>query len=358
MKRTKLHNSSKFENIPKDVFDHCIFPHLEIVTLLYCISVLKKRFYQLVSSKNTILWNELLFRDIKRKDFEIIKCLLRNSKNPFYAYKQLYSISFKIILHHVEFKRFLKHQENIYPSFRKYSRVGTVVYTSTLDTYETFSAFDLSPILELPKNFYSSSENISRILQQFRKVFLRNINYYGQTVNLKPDGKGTMYFENGNKYVGDWKNDKKEGQGTYTWNNGNKYVGNCKNDKIEGQGTYTWNDGEQYVGNWKNDNAEGQGTFTWNNGEQYVGNWKNGKKEGQGTIFHVNGNKYVGNWKNDKLQGQGIFTWKNEDSYSCIWKEFHPSIHGIFTYSNGKIFKGTILSAAYKISGILIIEKE
>ena len=33
------------------------------------------------------------------------------------------------------------------------------------------------------------------------------------------EGKGIMYYNNGDRYEGDWKNDKKEGKGKYYYKN-------------------------------------------------------------------------------------------------------------------------------------------
>ena len=41
--------------------------------------------------------------------------------------------------------------------------------------------------------------------------------------NGKKEGKGRIYYKNGDKYEGDGKNNKKEGKGIYYWNNGNTY---------------------------------------------------------------------------------------------------------------------------------------
>ena len=52
------------------------------------------------------------------------------------------------------------------------------------------------------------------------------------------EGKGIIYFNNGDRYEGDWKNDKKEGKGIFYFNNGDRYEGDFKNDTFEGKGIY------------------------------------------------------------------------------------------------------------------------
>ena len=56
--------------------------------------------------------------------------------------------------------------------------------------------------------------------------------YIGQVLNGVPDGKGIMYFNNGDRYEGEWKNNIKEGRGIYYWNNGDIYEGDYKNGMI------------------------------------------------------------------------------------------------------------------------------
>jgi hypothetical protein len=45
----------------------------------------------------------------------------------------------------------------------------------------------------------------------------------GQFKKNKKNGKGTLYFDNGNKYIGDWIDDQKAGNGIFLWSNDNRY---------------------------------------------------------------------------------------------------------------------------------------
>ena len=81
-----------------------------------------------------------------------------------------------------------------------------------------------------------------------------------------------------------------------------KYVGQIVNGLIEGKGTMFWDDGDRYEGDWKNGKMEGKGIYYCNNGDRYEGDWKNDLKEGKGIMFYTNGNKVEGIWKNDKLE--------------------------------------------------------
>ena len=47
--------------------------------------------------------------------------------------------------------------------------------------------------------------------------------YIGQLKEGIREGRGTIYWENGDKYEGEWKNDKNHGKGIYYYNAGDRY---------------------------------------------------------------------------------------------------------------------------------------
>ena len=49
--------------------------------------------------------------------------------------------------------------------------------------------------------------------------------YKGQMVGGKPQGKGSVVFENGNLYEGDFSKGKRQGYGVYTFADGERYEG-------------------------------------------------------------------------------------------------------------------------------------
>ena len=77
---------------------------------------------------------------------------------------------------------------------------------------------------------------------------------------------------------------------TENYNNG-KYIGEFNNGKREGKGTYYFNDGERYEGDWKNNKQEGKGIYYYKNGNKYDGDWKNNIKEGRGVFYFINRRK-------------------------------------------------------------------
>lgn len=47
--------------------------------------------------------------------------------------------------------------------------------------------------------------------------------YEGDNRNMKPQGKGTFYFYNGDRYFGTWQDGKMHGKGVYYFNNRSRY---------------------------------------------------------------------------------------------------------------------------------------
>ena len=88
-------------------------------------------------------------------------------------------------------------------------------------------------------------------------------------------------MENGEYYIGQWKKDLKNGKGTLYYPNGNiQYEGDWVNNKKEGNGKYILEDGEYYKGEWKNGSINGKGTLYYSNGNiQYEGDFINGEFE-------------------------------------------------------------------------------
>ena len=67
--------------------------------------------------------------------------------------------------------------------------------------------------------------------------------YEGDRKNNLKEGKGILYFQNGDKYEGEFKNDKMDGKGVLYYANGEKFKGKFKEDKKIGKGKYFFKDG-------------------------------------------------------------------------------------------------------------------
>ena len=55
--------------------------------------------------------------------------------------------------------------------------------------------------------------------------------YTGDWAKDKMDGRGTMYFENGDKYEGMWRENLRFGKGKLVYNDGDMYIGQWNLDK-------------------------------------------------------------------------------------------------------------------------------
>ena len=131
----------------------------------------------------------------------------------------------------------------------------------------------------IEKKFDLESKNLL-----FRGEIYKNGNsYFGQFLNNKPHGFGTLIDEDGNKYIGQWENGEMNGQGTYIWGPNSKksvdrYIGQWINNKKSGFGKLISSDGEIYIGEFLNNKKHGQGISISPGKEKEFGEWKNGKR--------------------------------------------------------------------------------
>ena len=179
------------------------------------------------------------------------------------------------------------------------------------------------PLIQLLENYILNNEE--------KIIYENGIYYIGQFENNRPNGKGKLYYNNGNiLYEGDFINGKREGFGKYIdkngdvyegqWLNGKKhgegkifykngdllYEGDFVKGKKEGKGKYIYKNFNYYIGQWLNDLPDGTGTIYYKNGDiLYEGEFVKGKYEGLGKFIHKNGNYYIGDFVNDKRHGKG-----------------------------------------------------
>ena len=91
-----------------------------------------------------------------------------------------------------------------------------------------------------------------------QEINYNNGRYIGQILNGLPEGKGIIYYGNGNRYEGEWKNGKYEGKGIASWNDGDRYEGDFRNGKTEGKGIYYYHNGDRSMGDYHNDKQIGK----------------------------------------------------------------------------------------------------
>ena len=60
-----------------------------------------------------------------------------------------------------------------------------------------------------------------------------------------------------------------------------KYIGEVVNGVPEGKGIIYWKDGERYEGKWKNVERDGKVINFWPEGDRYEGKWKKNKNDGK-----------------------------------------------------------------------------
>ena len=167
----------------------------------------------------------------------------------------------------------------------------------------------------ITKKFDLESKNLL-----FRGEVYKNGNsYFGQFLNNKPHGFGTLIDADGNKYIGQWENGEMNGHGTYIWGPNSKktilFIFKSKSRRS----------GDKYIGQWKNGEMNGQGTYIWGpnskkNGDRYIGQWIKGKKSGFGKLISSDGNIYIGEFLNNKKYGQGVFISPGREKEFGEWK--------------------------------------
>jgi len=125
----------------------------------------------------------------------------------------------------------------------------------------------------------------------YRNTTNKRIKYIGQVLNGVPEGKGIMFWKNGERYEGEWKNDNKDGKGIYYFLDGDRYEGNYKNGLREGKGIEYYSNGDRYEGDYRNDKREGKGIEYYSNGDRYEGEWNNNNRDGKGIYYFSKGDR-------------------------------------------------------------------
>lgn len=132
----------------------------------------------------------------------------------------------------------------------------------------------------------------------FKTVQGVNYRYEGYLKDGRKHGRGTMYFDSGDRYEGEWQNDRKHGRGSYFYA-----------------------DGDRYEGEWRADNMHGRGVYFFKSGNRYEGSWQGDKKHGPGVYYFKNGDRWEGAYSNDKKHGRSVYKWANGGSVQEIWKD-------------------------------------
>ena len=137
--------------------------------------------------------------------------------------------------------------------------------------------------------------------------------FIGPIFNYFKNGyKYKIILENGDYYIGEIKNKLKNGKGKLYYRNGNiKYEGEFVADKFEGNGKYIEENGKYYIGQWKNNKKHGKGKYLKNIGyifssTLFEGEYLNGIRfNGKGKEYYDNDKiKFEGEYLNGKRNGK------------------------------------------------------
>ena len=110
----------------------------------------------------------------------------------------------------------------------------------------------------------------------------KRVEYFGDVLDFKKNGKGEEICKDEYKYVGDFSNDMKHGFGKLEFfESGEIYEGQFDKDEINGKGKYIWNNGEEYEGDFVKGIKHGKGIYKWPDGCKYEGDYNNGIRQGK-----------------------------------------------------------------------------
>ena len=158
--------------------------------------------------------------------------------------------------------------------------------------------------MSLNTNYDKYDEGIEHIvIYNNKNCDNKKFNHIKNKILFKSNNKNKFekvkHHSEGFMYIGEWKNDMRKGNGTfYNPNTKDKYEGEFKNGKAEGKGALYYNNGDMYEGEFKQWLKEGKGIYYFNNGDRYEGEFKNDAIEGYGKYFYKDGKIFDGKFKN------------------------------------------------------------
>ena len=224
-------------------------------------------------------------------------------------------------------------------------------------TIEVIGIHKAGEIPKLDKNNKQLNKNFGDLIEPILNIYKNN--------------REKIYFVSCDYYVGEWKNGKKNGKGKLYYKNGNiLYDGDFINDKFEGNGKYRYENSEYYIKEWLNWNEfdtekkfkrHGKGKLydadfidlkskkeerlLYEDGNYYEGEWKNGKKNGKGKLYYKNSDLlYDGDFLDDKFEGNGKYNNKNNHDKFDEGKRY---------YENGGYYIGEFVNGLRHGKGIL-----
>lgn len=135
-----------------------------------------------------------------------------------------------------------------------------------------------------------TSENVSALLR------IRDELCAQQKTGKRKRSKSAQSMRLHKQYEGEWRDDEKHGKGTFYYQNGDKFEGLFARNQRSGYGVMQYANGDKYEGDWKLNKRNGFGIYlTGKDQSLYTGYWMNGEKEGPGH-FEKDGTLYVAEW--------------------------------------------------------------
>ena len=167
--------------------------------------------------------------------------------------------------------------------------------------------------------------------------------YEGEVKNNVPNGKGIIFYQNGDWEEGCFENACLYGIGTYyNAEYKRKDTGEHKYGTRTGTGKMEWENGNWYFGEWNDNGAHGNGEYHFEDGSWSKGYYVDGSLK-KGTYYYENGNYEEGGFDEDgNLHGFGVFydvKYKRKDTGEYR----HGKRHGkgkIEFIETGKILEG------------------
>lgn len=126
--------------------------------------------------------------------------------------------------------------------------------------------------------------------------------------NGQPHGRGTLYFQSGDRFEGKFKRGNKQGKGCFYFEDGSTLQGVFVDDAVTGTGVYTFADGSCMVGCYTDGNLNGLVKEFYANGKlQSKAFYINNRKNGFVYYFDEYGSCLFGKVNNEgQLSGDGI----------------------------------------------------
>ena len=152
----------------------------------------------------------------------------------------------------------------------------------------------------------------------------KRVEYFGDLVDFKKNGKGEEMCEDEYNYTGDFKDDMWHGNGQIkNYETGDVYNGQFDKGEMTGKGILKWKNGEIYEGTFVKGIKHGKGIHKWPDGSFYKGEYINGIREGKGEYKWPDGRIFKGKFKNGKPDGKGKISYKGK-TIECEFQNGKP----------------------------------